>query len=78
MLTSWAASRFGPFRKLVDGEPIVVMQDGKVLEANLRRERISLEDLAEEMRGQQLASFDDVAWAVLESNGKISFIPKTR
>ncbi|SRR6266566_6713505 len=76
--TSWAAFRFGPFRKLVDGEPIVVMQDGKVLEANLRRERISLEDLAEEMRGQQLASFDDVAWAVLESNGKISFIPKKR
>jgi uncharacterized membrane protein YcaP (DUF421 family) len=75
--TSWAAFRFRPFRKLVDGEPIVVMQDGKVLEQNLRRERITLEDLAEEMRGQQLASFDDVAWAVLEANGKISFIKKS-
>jgi uncharacterized membrane protein YcaP (DUF421 family) len=76
--TSWAAFRFRPFRKLVDGEPIVVMQDGKVIEANLHRERITLEDLAEEMRGQQLASFDEVAWAVLEANGKISFIPKKR
>jgi uncharacterized membrane protein YcaP (DUF421 family) len=76
--TSWAAFRFRPFRKLVDGEPIVVMQDGNVIEANLHRERITLEDLAEEMRGQQLASFDEVAWAVLEANGKISFIPKKR
>jgi uncharacterized membrane protein YcaP (DUF421 family) len=75
--TSWAAFRFRPFRKLVDGEPIVVMQDGKVFEQNLRRERITLEDLAEEMRGQQLGSFDDVAWAVLEANGRISFIKKS-
>jgi uncharacterized membrane protein YcaP (DUF421 family) len=76
--TSWAAFRFRPVRKVLDGEPIVVMQDGKILEQNLRRERITLEDLAEEMRGQQIADFGDVKWAVLESNGKISFIPKKR
>jgi uncharacterized membrane protein YcaP (DUF421 family) len=75
--TSWAAFRFRPFRKVLDGEPIVVMQDGKILEENLRRERITVEDLSEEMRGQQIATFDDVAWAVLEANGKISFIKKS-
>jgi uncharacterized membrane protein YcaP (DUF421 family) len=74
--TSWASFRFPRFRKVVDGEPIVVMQDGKVLATNLRRERITHEDLAEEMRGQQIANFEDVEWAVLEANGKISFIPK--
>ena len=76
--TSWAAFRFRPVRKVLDGEPIVVMQDGKLLEQNMRRERVTPEDLAEEMRGQQIGSFDDVAWAVLEANGKISFIPKKK
>jgi uncharacterized membrane protein YcaP (DUF421 family) len=74
--TSWAAFRFPRVRKVVDGEPIVIVQDGKLLEGNLRRERITPEDVAEEMRGQQIAHLDDVEWAVLETSGKISFIPK--
>jgi uncharacterized membrane protein YcaP (DUF421 family) len=75
--TSWAAFRFKPIRRVVDGEPIIVIQDGKVLEQNLNRERITAEDLAEEMRGQQIAKFDDVAWAVLETSGKITFVKKS-
>ena len=43
---------------------------------NLRRERITPDDLAEEMRTQQIAAFDQVQWAILESNGTISFIQK--
>ena len=52
------------------------MQDGKVLEHNLNRERITVDDLAEKMRGQQIAKFDDVEWAVVETSGKITFIKK--
>jgi len=74
--TSWAAFRFRRIRKVVDGEPVIVMQDGKVLEHNLNRERITVDDLAEEMRGQQIAKFDDVEWAVVETSGKITFIKK--
>lgn len=75
---SWAAFRFPRMRKIVDGEPIVIVQDGKLLERNLRRERITPEDVAEEMRGQQIAHLDDVEWAVLETSGKINFIPKSK
>jgi uncharacterized membrane protein YcaP (DUF421 family) len=74
--TSWASFRFPRVRKVVDGEPIVIVQDGKLLERNLRRERITPEDVAEEMRGQQIAHLENVEWAVLETSGKISFIPK--
>jgi uncharacterized membrane protein YcaP (DUF421 family) len=70
---SW---RFRPVRRLTKGEPIVLVEDGRPIETNLRRERIRLEELAEKMRGQQIASIDDVAWAVLESGGDISFIEK--
>jgi uncharacterized membrane protein YcaP (DUF421 family) len=47
-----------------------------VFEENLARERLTREEVAEEARQQQIASLGDVQWAILEANGKISFIPK--
>jgi uncharacterized membrane protein YcaP (DUF421 family) len=63
-------------RPVLEGEPVVIVQDGSVIERNLRRERLTPEEVAEEARKQQIASLDDVAWAVLETSGDISFIPK--
>ncbi len=74
--TSYLNFRIPWFRPVLEGHPIVVVQDGKIIEANLRRERIAVEELAEAMRLQQIPSIDDVAWAVVETSGQISFIPK--
>jgi uncharacterized membrane protein YcaP (DUF421 family) len=52
------------------------VQDGKLIERNLKRERLTEDEVAEEMRAQQIASVEDVEWAILESNGTMSFIPK--
>jgi uncharacterized membrane protein YcaP (DUF421 family) len=73
---SFMSFRFPRLRPLLDGEPVVIVQDGKPIEKNLRRERLTHEDLAEAARQEQIASIDDIAWAVLEKNGKISFIEK--
>jgi uncharacterized membrane protein YcaP (DUF421 family) len=73
---SWIGFRVPLMRPLLEGEPIVLVQDGKAIERNLRRERLTLEDLTEEMRIQQIASIDDVQWAVLETGGQISFVKK--
>jgi uncharacterized membrane protein YcaP (DUF421 family) len=54
----------------------VIVQDGKVLERNLKRERLTEDEVAEEARQQQISSLDQVEWAVLETSGKISFIEK--
>jgi uncharacterized membrane protein YcaP (DUF421 family) len=54
----------------------VIVQDGKLLDRNLKRERLTAEEVAEEARLEQIASLEDVRWAVLEPSGKISFIPK--
>lgn len=77
VLVSYVSFRFRRLRPLLDGEPIVIVRDGEPIEANLRRERLTLEEVQAEARLQQIASLDDVAWAVLETGGKISFIPKS-
>ena len=64
-------------RPLLDGEPIVILQDGKEIERNMRRERMTSDDLAEAARKQGIAKLDDVAWAVMETSGEISFIKKS-
>ena len=53
-----------------------VLEDGNVIEKNLRRNRLTSEEIAAEARNQQIDSFDGIRWAVLETSGKISFIEK--
>jgi uncharacterized membrane protein YcaP (DUF421 family) len=74
--SSYLSYRFRRVRRVLEGEPVVIIEDGTLLEANLRRERMKPEEVAEEMRLQQIASFDEVAWGILERNGQISFIKK--
>jgi uncharacterized membrane protein YcaP (DUF421 family) len=73
---SFANFRFPRLRPLLDGEPIVVVQDGKPIEKNMRRERLTLDDLRASARRQSIGSLDEVAWAVMETSGAISFIKK--
>jgi uncharacterized membrane protein YcaP (DUF421 family) len=76
VLVSYLSFRFSRLRPILDGEPIVIVQDGRVIEANLKRERLTVEEVAEEARQQQIASLQDVEWAVFEPSGNISFIEK--
>src|SRR3954447_9558643 len=74
--SSYLSFRSRRARKVIEGEPIVVIQDGKVLETNLKRERLTEDEVAEELRMQQIGSFDEVQWGILETNGQISFVKK--
>jgi uncharacterized membrane protein YcaP (DUF421 family) len=74
---SYANFRFPKLRPVLDGEPIVVVQDGRPIEKNLRRERVTIEDLAAAARLQSIAKIEDVQWAVMETSGAISFIQKS-
>lgn len=64
-------------RRVFEGAPIVLVSDGEIIEQNLRRERLTVEELAAEARLQQVASLEDVRYAVLETSGKISVVPKS-
>lgn len=73
---SYLNYRFRRVRLVLAGEPIVLVEDGRVLERNLARERITRDELEEQARQSQLDSIEKVRWAVLETSGQISFIPK--
>jgi uncharacterized membrane protein YcaP (DUF421 family) len=73
---SYTNFRFPRLRPILEGEPVIVVQDGKPIERNLHRNRITMQELAAQARGQQIARIADVEWAVLETGGQITFIPK--
>jgi uncharacterized membrane protein YcaP (DUF421 family) len=73
---SWISFRSRRVRLITEGEPIVLVQDGRPIERNMRRERITMEDLQEEARQSQITSVADLRWAILEDDGKISCISR--
>jgi uncharacterized membrane protein YcaP (DUF421 family) len=77
LITSYSSFRIERLRPLLEGEPIVIIQNGEILDGNLKRERLTKEEVAEEARQQQISSLDQVEWAVLENSGKISFLTKS-
>jgi len=78
VVVSFTSFRFPRLRPVIDGEPVIVMQDGEPIEGNLKRERITMDELAAAARQQGIGSLGEVRWAVLETSGSISFIPKGR
>ena len=71
---SYLGYRFRRMRPFLQGEPIVLVEKGKVIDRNMRRERLTLDDLAEKARLSEIESIGEIKWAVLETNGDISFI----
>ena len=74
IMMSWITYLFPKAEKLLDGEPRVIVRDGQLLKENLRRDRITQSEVESEMRLAGIARMTDVAWAILEPQGKISFI----
>jgi uncharacterized membrane protein YcaP (DUF421 family) len=68
--------KFPALRPWLGGEPLVLLEDGEPIQRNLRRQRITVEELAAQARLQQIAHLRDVQFAVLETSGEISFIEK--
>jgi uncharacterized membrane protein YcaP (DUF421 family) len=73
---SWLSYRFPRMRPVIEGEPVIVLQDGKPIERNLKRERLTTDDIAEEARKQSIAHLDEIKFAILETDGQLSFIKK--
>ena|SRR2546421_3628011 len=73
---TWVSYRFRRLRPVLEGEPVVLVEDGRPIERNLGRERITVEELQAEARLQQIGSLEEVSWAILETSGKISFLKR--
>jgi uncharacterized membrane protein YcaP (DUF421 family) len=71
-----AADRWKPIRDALDGEPTILVDHGRVLFDNLRREGISDRELAVALRQNQLMRAEEALYVFLETNGQISVIPR--
>lgn len=64
------------FRRIICGKPIVIISDGKINQSEMHRLRMSTEDLSEELRQQGVFNIEDVGFAIVETNGKLSVLKK--
>lgn len=73
---SWMTYCFPRAEAILDGEPRVVVRDGRIVRENLHRDRLTHAEILSEMRLAGIARLGDVAWAILEPQGKMSFIKR--
>ena len=74
-LTSAASYRSRRFARIVEAQPRVLVRRGQLVDAHLDRERIPARDVFSAMHKVGLERLDQVEWAILEGDGKISLIP---
>ena len=73
---SWVTYLSRRAERFLDGEPNVIIRDGKLIRANMRRDRITLAEVESEMRQAGIGRIADVEWGIVESKGRMSFIQR--
>lgn len=72
VVLSYISLKNSKIRKLIDGDPTVIIKNGKLQFHRMSQLRYSLDDLMSQLREQQIKSIEEVDYAVLENNGKLS------
>jgi uncharacterized membrane protein YcaP (DUF421 family) len=73
-VTSLLSFRFKRVEQIVEGTPTILVHDGRLIEQNLKRERVTAEEVFAEMHHSGLEDLSQVQWAILEVDGKIAII----
>ena len=76
ILTSVLMMKSRTVRKLVCGNPVVVIEDGRLLQKQMKRLRMTNSDLMEQLRQQNVFSLNDVQYCIVETNGALSILEK--
>ncbi|MCP3732294.1 DUF421 domain-containing protein [Sphingomonas sp. MG17] len=74
VVLGWVVYRWPRAQKWIEGEPRVLIRQGEWIEANMRRDRLTRREIESEMRLAGIGTVGEVAWAILEPEGRISFI----
>jgi len=78
MLLSFFNLKSIRFRALICGTPAVIIQNGVVNQKNMAKNRLTLDELFEQLRSQGFTDLNAVKYAVLETNGQLSILPYTK
>jgi uncharacterized membrane protein YcaP (DUF421 family) len=74
---SWATYLSRRAEQFLDGEPRVIVHDGQIIRENMRRDRLTEAEIESEMRLAGIGKLRDVAWAIIEPRGRMSFIQRS-
>jgi len=75
LLLSWLTMRSIFFRRMFCGKPVILIDNGKILQENLRRTRVTLDELTGHLREKDVLDITQVQYAILETNGSLSVFP---
>ncbi len=75
ILLSYISQKSIKARKLISGQPIILIDNGKIIKKNLNKARIEINDLLTSARGSGYFNLSDIDYAIMETTGKISFLP---
>ncbi|WP_053956058.1 DUF421 domain-containing protein [Inediibacterium massiliense] len=64
-------------RKIINSEPVILINKGHIVEDNLRRVRLTIEQLTMQLREKNIFNLSDVEFAIFETNGQLSLLPKS-
>lgn len=78
MATSFITLKSTKARGIVCGKPSVLIENGKINEVLMRKEMYTLNDLLEQLRSKDIPNIADVEFAILETNGQLSVLPKSQ
>lgn len=78
VLISYLSLKWLWFRHLMDGTPNVIIENGKIQEKAMYQARYNLDELLEHLRVQGYANIHEVEYAILETSGDLSVIPKSQ
>ena len=78
LLLSFLSIKSYHARNIICGTPKILIENGKIIESNLKNEVYNMSDLLEQLRIKNIPNISDVEFAILETNGELSIIPKSQ
>lgn len=78
VVTGYLTLKSVPARKLIEGEPLIMIQNGKIFEENMRKIRYNMDDLMMQLREKEVFDLSEVEFAVLETHGQLSVLKKSQ
>ena len=75
LILSWLSMRSIRLRKLLCGKPVILIENGHVIQENLRRTQVTLDELSGHLREKDVLDIQTVQYAILETNGNLSVFP---
>ena len=77
LVFSYLNIKFSLFHQVFAGKPSILIEKGRINEQNLKKQRYTIEELMEQLRVSGYPHLGDVEYAILETSGEVSVIPKT-